>query len=80
MAKKKQMLINYVPGEESRIAITQDGKLEELYHERAVNESHVGNIYKGRVVNLEPSIQAGTALLICRQPIVFMKRLHFSVR
>jgi ribonuclease E len=52
------MLINYVPGEECRIAIVEDGRLEELYHERASSESHVGNIYKGKVVNVEPSIQA----------------------
>src|SRR5436190_20335873 len=55
---KREMLINYVPGEECRIAIVEDGRLEELYHERASAESHVGNIYKGRVVNVEPSIQA----------------------
>ena len=55
---KRQMLINYVPGEECRIAIIEDGQLEELYQERASAESHVGNIYKGRVVNVEPSIQA----------------------
>jgi ribonuclease E len=52
------MLINYVPGEECRIAINEDGKLEELYHERASVESHVGNIYKGRITNVEPAIQA----------------------
>ena len=32
--------------------------LEELYVERASQESYVGNIYKGKIVNLEPSIQA----------------------
>jgi len=52
------MLINYIPGEECRIAITTDGKLEELYQERESSQSHVGNIYKGRVTNVEPSIQA----------------------
>ncbi|MEX1017919.1 MAG: Rne/Rng family ribonuclease [Phycisphaeraceae bacterium] len=52
------MLINYVPGEECRIAIVRDGRLEEFYQERASAESHVGNIYKGRVTNVEPSIQA----------------------
>ncbi|MBI1338570.1 MAG: Rne/Rng family ribonuclease [Phycisphaera sp.] len=55
---KRDMLINYVPGEECRIAITEDGRLEEFYQERAGTESHVGNIYKGRVTNVEPSIQA----------------------
>ncbi|MAX24534.1 MAG: hypothetical protein CMJ19_08515 [Phycisphaeraceae bacterium] len=55
---QRQMLINYIPGEECRIAINEDGKLEELYHERASVESHVGNIYKGRITNVEPAIQA----------------------
>ncbi|MEM9021369.1 MAG: Rne/Rng family ribonuclease [Planctomycetota bacterium] len=52
------MLINFVPGEECRIAIVEDGKLEEYYQERASAESHVSNIYKGRVTNIEPAIQA----------------------
>jgi len=55
---KRQMLVNYVRGEECRIAIVEDGRLEELYQERASAESHVGNIYKGRVANVEASIQA----------------------
>ncbi|MEM1098390.1 MAG: Rne/Rng family ribonuclease [Planctomycetota bacterium] len=54
----REMLINYVPGEESRIAIVEDGKLEEFYHERAANVSHVNNIYQGVVTNVEPAIQA----------------------
>jgi ribonuclease E len=52
------MLINVVEGEECRIAVVQDGGLEELYMERASIERHVGNIYKGRVNNIEPTIQA----------------------
>ena len=52
------MLINFVPGEECRIAIVEDGKLEEYYQERASAQSHVSNIYKGRVTNIEPAIQA----------------------
>jgi ribonuclease E len=44
--------------EECRIAILEDGVLEELYVERTSHESYVGNIYKGRIVNIEPSIQA----------------------
>lgn len=52
------MLINALPGEECRIAIVCDGRLEELDHERASAESQVGNIYKGRVTNVEPAIQA----------------------
>jgi ribonuclease E len=55
---ESQMLINYVPGEECRVAIVEDGKLEELYVERFAQASRVGNIYVGRVVNVEPAIQA----------------------
>ncbi len=55
---KKEMLINVLQPEECRIAIVEDGALEELYVERASQESYVNNIYKGRIVNIEPSIQA----------------------
>ncbi|MCA9111852.1 MAG: S1 RNA-binding domain-containing protein, partial [Planctomycetaceae bacterium] len=55
---KKEMLINVLQAEESRIAIVEDGVLEELYVERNSQENFVGNVYKGRVVNIEPSIQA----------------------
>src|SRR6476469_1951079 len=55
---KKEMLINVLQSEESRIAILEDDVLEELYVERSSIDNCVGNIYKGRVVNIEPSIQA----------------------
>jgi ribonuclease E len=55
---KKEMLINVSQPEECRIVIVEDGVLEELYIERASQDNYVGNIYKGKVVNLEPSIQA----------------------
>src|SRR6476469_673090 len=55
---KNEMLINVSQPEECRIAIVEDGLLEELYIERMSQQNYVGNIYKGRIVNLEPSIQA----------------------
>jgi ribonuclease E len=54
----KEMLINVAESEECRVAIVEKGSLEELYVERASFSSHVGNIYKGRVVNIEAGIQA----------------------
>src|SRR5260370_11445818 len=54
----KEMLINVSEGEECRIALIEDGRLEELYMERTSATSHVGNIYKGKVTNVEASIQA----------------------
>src|SRR5690606_32386181 len=56
--RRKEMIINVAPREECRIGILEDGKLEEIYLERASAENHVGNIYKGIVTNVEPSIQA----------------------
>ena len=52
------MLINVAQEEECRIAIIENGKLDELYIERAATDRYVGNIYKGRISNIEPSIQA----------------------
>jgi len=56
----RQMLINVVEDWETRVAVVEDGRLQELYIERASDESerHVGDIFKGRVTNVEPSMQA----------------------
>ncbi len=55
---KKEMLINISQAEECRIAILEDGQLEELFTERASQDHWANNIYKGKIVNIEPSIQA----------------------
>ena len=55
---KQEMLINVAQPEECRIAIVENNQLEELYVERSSQDNYVGNIYKGKIVNLEPSIQA----------------------
>jgi ribonuclease E len=55
---KQEMLINVSQPEECRIAIVENNLLEELYIERHSQNNYVGNIYKGKIVNLEPSIQA----------------------
>lgn len=54
----RKMLINAADSDECRIAVLQDGRLDELDIERAASTSNVGNIYKGRVTNVESSIQA----------------------
>ena len=43
---------------QTRIALTNDGKIEEYYIEREDSKRIVGSIYKGRIRNLEPSLQA----------------------
>lgn len=54
----REMLINVAEREECRVAVVEGGCLEELYVERASLGSHVGNIYKGKVINIESGIQA----------------------
>jgi len=53
----KQLLITADAGE-ARAAILEQGKLTELYVERSDRRSLVGNIYKGRVVNVLPGMDA----------------------
>jgi len=53
-----EMIVNYVPGEDCRIAILEDGQLEDVFSEHTNNVSRVNNIYVGRVTNVESSIQA----------------------
>jgi ribonuclease E len=55
---EQTMLVNASAGDECRIAIVEGDRLEELYTERASVQSHVGNVYLGRVVNVEAAIQA----------------------
>ena len=43
---------------ENRLAMVENQKLVELYIERRNNKRIVGNIYKGRVVNVLPGMQA----------------------
>ena len=52
------MLINDNPGQETRIAMMRDGRLDDLLSERPATATSVGNIYRGRVTNVEAAIQA----------------------
>ena len=53
----KQMILN-CEKLERRFAMLNDGRLEEYQIERDDSEPKVGNIYLGRIINLEPSLQA----------------------
>jgi ribonuclease E len=54
----KKMLINAQDPEESRMAIVEDGILSELIVETSLPVPARGNIYKAKIVNIEPSLQA----------------------
>ena len=55
---KHQMLISYQPGEECRVAIVEDGVLEDYHTERPATANRVNNLYLGKVTNIESSLQA----------------------
>ena len=53
-----KILINAVDSEEIRIAKVIDNKLEEFHIESAAREITHGNIYKGMISRIEPSLEA----------------------
>ena len=53
----KSIIVNIVP-EETRMAVTDAGELLEISVERTESAHLVGNIYKGRVQNVLPGMQA----------------------
>lgn len=53
----KEIIIN-AETLETRVAVTEDGKLEEFNIERTTEERLVGSIFKGRVRNLEDGLKA----------------------
>ncbi len=53
----KSIVVNVVP-EETRMAILEDNELMELSVERTLQDHIVGNIYKGKVQNVLPGMQA----------------------
>ncbi len=54
----RKILINAVDSEECRIALVNDSRLEEFHLETTIKESIQGNIYKGIITRIEPSLQA----------------------
>jgi ribonuclease E len=53
-----KILINASDPEEIRVATVKDGRLEEFRIESAAREITQGNIYKGLIARIEPSLQA----------------------
>ena len=53
----EEILINVTP-QETRVALVENGVLQELHIERARSRGSVGNIYKGRVARILPGMQA----------------------
>ncbi|GAP66306.1 ribonuclease, Rne/Rng family [Mizugakiibacter sediminis] len=53
----EEILINVTP-RETRVAVIENGMLQEVHVERAQKRGYVGNIYKGRVQRVMPGMQA----------------------
>jgi ribonuclease G len=51
------ILINWSP-QETRVAVVEDGAVQELHMERTLERGLVGNIYCGRVVRVLPGMQS----------------------
>jgi ribonuclease G len=57
MEVRKSLVVNATPLE-TRIALLENGQLCELFLERTMNKSQVGDVYKGRVAKLLPGMQS----------------------
>ena len=53
----EEILVNVTP-RETRVAVVENGMLQELHIERGWRRGVVGNIYKGRVQRVMPGMQA----------------------
>lgn len=53
----EEILINVTPVE-TRVAVVENGMLQEVYIERSSKRGIVGNIYKGKVVRVLPGMEA----------------------
>ena len=56
-ADKKEIVINE-EGLETRVAVMEEGRLEGFYVERESEDRIVGSIFKGKIQNVEDSLQA----------------------
>ena len=53
----QDILINWAP-QETRVAIVENGAVQELHVERTLERGLVGNIYAGKVVRVLPGMQS----------------------
>lgn len=53
----EDILINVTPFE-TRVAVVEQGAVQELHIERSIQRGHVGNIYLGKIVRVLPGMQS----------------------
>jgi ribonuclease G len=57
MPSMQDILINWAP-QETRVAVVENGSIQELHVERTLERGLVGNIYSGRVARVLPGMQS----------------------
>ena len=57
MRTMQDILINWTP-QETRVAVVENGAIQELHIERTLERGLVGNIYAGRVARVLPGMQS----------------------
>ena len=57
MTNVQDILINWAP-QETRVAVVENGAVQELHIERALERGLVGNVYLGKVVRVLPGMQS----------------------
>ncbi|HTZ10954.1 MAG TPA: Rne/Rng family ribonuclease [Candidatus Margulisiibacteriota bacterium] len=74
----KDILINVEP-QEVRVAVVSDGQLEEFYIERPQDKTIVGNIYKGRIEAVLPSIGAAFVDIgLPKKGFLYLSEIEFA--
>src|SRR6476620_3492278 len=53
----QDILINWTP-QETRVAVVENGAVQELHVERSLERGLVGNVYTGRVARVLPGMQS----------------------
>ena len=70
---RTEVLVNATPVE-TRVAITEDGRLVEIFHERRSRRGLVGNVYLGRVQRVLPGMHAAfVSIGIDRQAFLYVE-------
>jgi ribonuclease G len=54
---QEDILINWSP-QETRVAVVENGAVQELHVERSLERGLVGNVYLGKVVRVLPGMQS----------------------
>ncbi|MDD5568400.1 MAG: Rne/Rng family ribonuclease [Candidatus Omnitrophica bacterium] len=74
----KEILVNIEP-QEKRVALVQDGQLQEFYIERPQDRTIVGNIYKGKIEAVLPSLGAAFVDIgLPKKGFLYLSEIEFA--